>query len=102
MGAWIETASAAWVASFRARSHPTWVRGLKPSCAVCFDRLAVVAPYVGAWIETNLSFVGINLLQVAPYVGAWIETRNKSGCKGSFQVAPYVGAWIETHLFTIP
>ena len=34
------------------KSHPTWVRGLKQSgggalCAVD------VAPYVGAWIETN-------------------------------------------------
>ena len=32
-------------------SHPVWVRGLKPSCAVCLYRLAV-APRVGAWIET--------------------------------------------------
>ena len=34
-----------------------------------------VAPYVGAWIETDLpTFVPLNSL-VAPYVGAWIETQ---------------------------
>ena len=33
---------------------------------------------------------------VAPYVGAWIETQKTSELKGSGYVAPYVGAWIET------
>ena len=34
----------------------------------------VVAPYVGAWIET-LTLIDLQMLQrVAPYVGAWIET----------------------------
>ena len=37
-------------------------------------RINIVAPYVGAWIETQI----LNLLNdngaVAPYVGAWIET----------------------------
>ena len=33
---------------------------------------------------------------VAPFVGAWIETTQK--CKHSYvnAVAPFVGAWIET------
>ena len=55
-------------------SHPTWVRGLK------HERLAgdiikmLVAPYMGAWIETiDWLWFGINLT-VAPYMGAWIET----------------------------
>ena len=35
----------------------------------------MVAPYVGAWIETKI-FDKVPLeVQVAPYVGAWIETR---------------------------
>ena len=34
------------------RSHPTWVRGLKPTAAVKRQRGTLVAPYVGAWIET--------------------------------------------------
>ena len=35
------------------RSHPTWVRGLKPPCLTLIP-LLLVAPYVGAWIETEL------------------------------------------------
>ena len=33
---------------------------------------------------------------VAPYVGAWIETGVSSKSNPSKFVAPYVGAWIET------
>ena len=34
-------------------SHPTWVRGLKPTPPMVFS-LKCVAPHVGAWIETFL------------------------------------------------
>ena len=37
----------------------------------CF---ASVAPYVGAWIETQQVFITVLCEYVAPYVGAWIET----------------------------
>ena len=33
-----------------------------------------VAPYVGAWIETNSDLFLESVNKVAPYVGAWIET----------------------------
>ena len=33
-------------------SHPMWVRGLKLILLRLFTLLALVAPYVGAWIET--------------------------------------------------
>ena len=33
---------------------------------------------------------------VAPYVGAWIETGNVKHLASIRDVAPYVGAWIET------
>ena len=34
---------------------------------------------------------------VAPYVGAWIETSSCINARSScYYVAPYVGAWIET------
>ena len=79
----------------------------------------LVAPYVGAWIETSLprmifSFVKAShptwvrglkpniimyangLFQVAPYVGAWIETFSSTLRGEETAVAPYVGAWIET------
>ena len=35
----------------------------------------LVAPYVGAWIETWLFCSFISSSCVAPYVGAWIETN---------------------------
>ena len=57
----------------------------------------LVAPYVGAWIETNSVFGNPWLSDVAPYVGAWIETTgNMFTDYVSSLVAPYVGAWIET------
>ena len=34
----------------------------------------MVAPYVGAWIETRQGEFTLTLSGVAPYVGAWIET----------------------------
>ena len=34
-------------------SHPVWVRGLKPYRCIYRCALKVVAPRVGAWIETQ-------------------------------------------------
>ena len=56
------------------RSHPTWVRGLKLGIPFGFVERTVVAPYVGAWIETRYVFNKDSAKEVAPYVGAWIET----------------------------
>ena len=36
------------------RSHPMWVRGLKLKQGIELTPQLRVAPYVGAWIETNL------------------------------------------------
>ncbi|KFN07062.1 hypothetical protein DJ90_4565 [Paenibacillus macerans] len=33
---------------------------------------------------------------VAPYVGAWIESNNQVFYEDIDEVAPYVGAWIES------
>ncbi len=57
------------------KSHPMWVRGLKLGCDADEGGEGVVAPHVGAWIETKEQFK-INMFnEVAPHVGAWIETR---------------------------
>ena len=77
------------------KSHPSWVRGLKPVIPPTYHNVHLVAPLVGAWIETftlerldtsasshpswvrGLKHVGntlFNIHQVAPLVGAWIET----------------------------
>ena len=79
---------------------------------------------MGAWIETCVPRLKRQIDVVAPYVGAWIETvlkmllslRKKShpmwvrGLKHIFinvsmkiyKVAPYVGAWIETEGYYHP
>ena len=51
-----------------------WVRGLKQSMQNKTFKQLLVAPYVGAWIETISRHVLNVLHRVAPYVGAWIET----------------------------
>ena len=79
----------------RTTSHPMWVRGLKQNrerspgtyyrrtlCG-CVD-----------WNNQNTPGGGGSL--VAPYVGAWIETPVVNGVDTGRDVAPYVGAWIET------
>ena len=38
----------------KGKSHPLWVRGLKQWICVCHLEFAIVAPLVGAWIETLL------------------------------------------------
>ena len=54
-------------------SHPMWVRGLKQTRNARITSHDV-APYVGAWIETNRGSPVTEGKRVAPYVGAWIET----------------------------
>ena len=72
------------------------MRGLKLLLTICNLTQDIVAPYVGAWIETNYNTI-LNLIQiVAPYVGAWIETNVPLLDGSPTVVAPYVGAWIET------
>ena len=55
-----------------------------------------VAPFTGAWIETNIPLEQLNLNSVAPFTGAWIETRTNKFKTYEVEVAPFTGAWIET------
>ena len=73
-----------------------WVRGLKLTVFELLVKVLLVAPHVGAWIETYLSGYLNQSSSVAPHVGAWIETypARKKGFRQI--VAPHVGAWIET------
>ncbi len=59
---------------------------------------ALVAPRVGAWIETEGSGNERRIANVAPRVGAWIETVQEWTAYKRDDVAPRVGAWIETYL----
>ncbi len=79
------------------KSHPVWVRGLKQKVdnIACYQ-WQIVAPRVGAWIETSPDLNGDGIIEVAPRVGAWIETCGRQLAQNSTSVAPRVGAWIET------
>ena len=59
------------------RSHPMWVRGLKQIQIQRERREEIVAPHVGAWIETEREEEERFREMVAPHVGAWIETEKK-------------------------
>ena len=95
VGAWIET-----IPTFSlvpsVKSHPTWVRGLKPNQLINSVVAPFVAPYVGAWIETGEAPRARAVLSSHP---TWVR-----GLKPAYlyflyicsKVAPYVGAWIET------
>ena len=98
-----------------------WVRGLKHISDSRRNGNILVAPRVGAWIETNSTNGSYSCRWVAPRVGAWIETRPLSwpcprasrshpvwvrglkhgtveAAEKRYKVAPRVGAWIETTL----
>ncbi len=60
----------------------------------------LVAPRVGAWIETFQQIPNLSASLVAPRVGAWIETDKSGHTVCVTKVAPRVGAWIETGLVT--
>ena len=77
-------------------SHPVWVRGLKQEDNAKYLKNWLVAPRVGAWIETVTVPPGHTSGRVAPRVGAWIETNTPTGWPPDGRVAPRVGAWIET------
>ena len=65
--------------TLRSGSHPVWVRGLKPHLLKWSVTNLLVAPRVGAWIETLRLSLAASAVKVAPRVGAWIET-NKTLC----------------------
>ena len=81
-------------------SHPVWVRGLKLIVSVWEKVAHIVAPRVGAWIETSSLLTTLSITVVAPRVGAWIETHPRRPLRPHHQVAPRVGAWIETVILT--
>ena len=51
MGAWIEIRICKIIVHNAAKSHPSWVRGLKFAFGLAPVYRPVVAPFMGAWIE---------------------------------------------------
>ena len=60
-----------------------------------FRGLALVAPFVGAWVEIGDSKGGNIREGVAPFVGAWVEILRATTRNRQIIVAPFVGAWVE-------
>ncbi len=58
-----------------------------------------VAPFMGAWIETDRLRLNHPPRLVAPFMGAWIETCVGQSVYPHLLVAPFMGAWIETEVF---
>ena len=56
----------------------------------------LVAPFTGAWIETEARSGHKQMAEVAPFTGAWIETQHWHKYDDDYEVAPFTGAWIET------
>ena len=94
MGAWIETTVGRWIMP-RKMSHPSWVRGLKRPRKENILRPRIVAPFMGAWIETIGTHRRTKLWRVAPFMGAWIETALAWYTLPDSQVAPFMGAWMK-------
>ena len=77
---------------------PLWEHGLKLLQGQNKINQMLVAPFMGAWIETSNLYKERNgNYKVAPFMGAWIETITYFS-KSNFlhTVAPFMGAWIET------
>ncbi len=118
MGAWIETACVSrrlseseslptWgrglkririgAGSLTTRSLPTWGRGLKPMHKEGRPVDQVVAPYMGAWIETRIN--PSQIMEAAASLPTWgrgLKPFLKRIPSSGLDVAPYMGAWIET------
>ncbi len=96
MGAWIETSYAPYHGYLR-KSHPTWVRGLKPEEK--WDELNPLAMSHPTWVRGLKQHVFCGYRIIYKSHPTWVRGL-KQGDKGDQgiqgPVASYMGAWIET------
>ena len=117
MGAWIETGGS-WIflpvskyRSLRGSVNWNWIemrkcaflkyRSLRGSVSWNFNdqkstSVRWIAPYVGAWVETDKTNLINQRRAIAPSMGAWIETASQACNWQEIVIAPCMGAWIET------
>ena len=77
-------------------SLPTRERELKLSFKLNNQKIILVAPHTGAWIEIMIDKEYFEKIKVAPHTGAWIEICNALTTVNRLnRVAPHTGAWIE-------
>ena len=72
------------------------MRGLKHDTSAKPVLDEVVAPYVGAWIETSIVNTACSQAQSHPTWVRGLKQKSYSHNEQGTKVAPYVGAWIET------
>ncbi len=58
--------------------------------------MPVVAPYMGAWIETTYSLDLFSTFLSLPTWGRGLKLQSGGNVVEVWEVAPYMGAWIET------
>ena len=58
-------------------SHPMWVRGLKLTYVADFDEVEMSHPMWVRGLKLQIHTSKRGRRHVAPYVGAWIETNSK-------------------------
>ena len=73
MGAWIET-NTLLMSNLAGKSHPTWVRGLKPSLSLAIQSFIMSHPTWVRGLKHAVLWAIVMTKKVAPYMGAWIET----------------------------
>ena len=73
MGAWIET-DLFFHVSLDFSSRPTWARGLKLTSGLGENVLKGSRPTWARGLKLFLGKIGCVVILVAPHVGAWIET----------------------------
>ena len=95
VGAWIETSRNV-LTDTCSLSHPVWVRGLKPFIKDAHRGKAMSHPVWVRGLKLRNIRQPATLYVVAPRVGAWIETFDYPTIPEELDVAPRVGAWIET------
>ena len=85
VGAWIETLNTIAQSSRQRESHPTWVRGLKPSHRLHYPHS--LCRTLRGCVDWNWKLhTKAKIILVAPYVGARIETR-KLACGKTLAVS---------------
>ncbi len=69
--------------------------GLKLKYKKAHDKLAVVTPRAGVWIEIGIICPKIAIKTVTPRAGVWIEITRQMVYSASVPVTPRAGVWIE-------
>ena len=78
-------------------SHPLGVRELKLNNMINAENVEKVAPFRGAWIETDIDQMAPSTNSVSHPLGVReLKPKDPQSTPPGDPVAPFRGAWIET------